>query len=105
MSKGKAALTSPAIRATVGRQARFYVYALDIVLPTLPAQGPVFPPGSEALYHALIAAGRERHILATASITGFFPGGNEPTFAITLRQGVTIRRMDLATGDQHAVLR
>ena len=53
----------------------FTVYALDIVLPTLPTQGD-FPPFPEAFYHALIAAGLERHILATTSITGFFPSGN-----------------------------
>lgn len=50
----------------------FTVYALDIVLPTLPTHGD-FPPGSEALYHALIAAGRGDHILDSASIVGFFP--------------------------------
>jgi len=50
----------------------FTVYALDMVLPTLPSYGD-FPPGAEALYHALIAAGRGGHILKSASITGFFP--------------------------------
>jgi len=53
----------------------FTVYALDIVLPTLPTFGD-FPPGAEALYHALIAAGRDGHILRTASISGFFPGSS-----------------------------
>jgi Raf kinase inhibitor-like YbhB/YbcL family protein len=48
------------------------VYALDEKLPTLPTMGS-FPPGAEALYHALIAAGRDAHILGSASITGFFP--------------------------------
>ncbi len=51
------------------------VYALDEELPTLPTMG-AFPPGAEALYHALIAAGREGHILATASISGFFPSNH-----------------------------
>lgn len=51
------------------------VYALDEELPTLPAIGD-FPPGAEALYHALIAAGREGHVLGTASITGFFPSSH-----------------------------
>jgi Raf kinase inhibitor-like YbhB/YbcL family protein len=50
----------------------FTVYALDIVLPTLPTYGN-FPPGSEALYHALIHAGRGNHILGFASIQGHFP--------------------------------
>jgi len=53
----------------------FTVYALDARLPTLPMFGD-FPPGSEALYHALIRAGRYGHILATASIDGFFPGSD-----------------------------
>jgi Raf kinase inhibitor-like YbhB/YbcL family protein len=50
----------------------FTVYALDIKLPTLPTFGD-FPPGAEALYHALIAAGRGGHILQSASIVGHFP--------------------------------
>ena len=48
------------------------VYALDEKLPTLPAMGS-FPPGAEALYHALIEAGRDGHILGSASVSGFFP--------------------------------
>jgi hypothetical protein len=51
----------------------FTVYALDTVLPILPTHGD-FPPGAEALYHALIAAGRGNHILDSASIVGYFPG-------------------------------
>ena len=50
----------------------FTVYALDIELPKLPTFGD-FPPGAEALYHALIWAGRHGHILETASTSGFFP--------------------------------
>ena len=53
----------------------FTVYALDIVLPTLPTFGDFLPNG-ETLYHALIAAGRHGHILATASTDGFFPGSH-----------------------------
>ena len=53
----------------------FTVYALDVELPTLPSFG-AFPPGAEGLYHALIRAGRYGHILATASIDGFFPGSD-----------------------------
>lgn len=51
----------------------FTVYALDIVLPGLPAFGD-FPPGAETLYHALIKAGRNGHILDSANTGGFFPG-------------------------------
>ena len=57
----------------VSHQYVFTVYALDVVLPTLPTFGD-FPPGAEALYHALIEAGRSGDILETASIDGFFPG-------------------------------
>ena len=49
----------------------FTVYALDTA-PTLPSFGD-FPPGAETLFQALIRAGRRGHILATASIRGFFP--------------------------------
>lgn len=49
----------------------FTVYALDVRLPALEAQGD-FPPGAQALYHALLAAGRGGHILASASITGLY---------------------------------
>jgi Raf kinase inhibitor-like YbhB/YbcL family protein len=59
----------------VSHQYIFTVYALDTALPILPAFGD-FPPGSEALYHALIAAGRGGHILNSASISGFFPQPN-----------------------------
>lgn len=55
----------------------FTVYALDTMLPTLPSFG-AFQPGSEALYHALIAAARDGHILASASITGFYSAAAPP---------------------------
>ncbi len=55
----------------------FTVYALDTTLPTLPTYGD-FSPGAEALYHALIGAGREDHILASASITGYYASTNPP---------------------------
>jgi Raf kinase inhibitor-like YbhB/YbcL family protein len=48
----------------------FTVYALDALLPLLPAHQD-FPPLPEGLYHSLITAGRQGHILKTASITGF----------------------------------
>jgi Raf kinase inhibitor-like YbhB/YbcL family protein len=53
----------------------FTVYALDIVLPTLPMNGD-FPPGAEALYQALIGAARDKHILDSANIVGHFPQPN-----------------------------
>jgi Raf kinase inhibitor-like YbhB/YbcL family protein len=48
----------------------FTVYALDTSLD-LPGSAN-FPPNAETLYHALIEAGRDGHILDTASITGFY---------------------------------
>jgi Raf kinase inhibitor-like YbhB/YbcL family protein len=53
----------------------FTVYALDVMLSTLPNYGD-FPPGSEALYQAMIAAGRNGDILESASIRGYFPGSS-----------------------------
>jgi Raf kinase inhibitor-like YbhB/YbcL family protein len=47
------------------------VYALDVEL-TLPKGSVDFPPDGEILYHKLIEAGREGHILQSASIHGFF---------------------------------
>jgi Raf kinase inhibitor-like YbhB/YbcL family protein len=52
----------------------FTVYALDTA-STLPSFGD-FPPGAEALFQALIRAGRRGHILASASISGFFPSAS-----------------------------
>jgi hypothetical protein len=51
-------------------QYRFTVYALDIEL-TLPSSVN-FPANAETLYHALIDAARDGHILASASIVGLF---------------------------------
>lgn len=48
----------------------FTVYALDIVLH-LP-QSPNFPANAETLYQALIKAGKDHHILAQATIGGFY---------------------------------
>ena len=48
----------------------FTVYALDIEL-RLPSSAN-FPANAETLYQALIVAGRERHILATATLTGLY---------------------------------
>ena len=48
----------------------FTVYALNIVLK-LPADAH-FPANAETLYQALIRAGKDGHILASASIAGFY---------------------------------
>ncbi|HYM28223.1 MAG TPA: YbhB/YbcL family Raf kinase inhibitor-like protein [Steroidobacteraceae bacterium] len=48
----------------------FTVYALDTEL-SLPAPAN-FPANAETLLHALLAAGRGGHILASGSITGLF---------------------------------
>jgi Raf kinase inhibitor-like YbhB/YbcL family protein len=48
----------------------FTIYALDIRLPILPTFDDA--SSSEALYHALIDAGRGGHILASASTQGFY---------------------------------
>jgi Raf kinase inhibitor-like YbhB/YbcL family protein len=48
----------------------FTLYALDTEL-NLPGS-PNFPPGAETLYQALIAAALNRHILASASLTGLY---------------------------------
>jgi Raf kinase inhibitor-like YbhB/YbcL family protein len=55
----------------------FTIYALDTSLPILPSAGN-FPPGSEALYHALIKAGREGHILELATVSGFYSAAAPP---------------------------
>ncbi|HUA59203.1 MAG TPA: YbhB/YbcL family Raf kinase inhibitor-like protein [Verrucomicrobiae bacterium] len=61
----------------------FTVYALNTEL-TLPASAN-FPANAETLYQALIAAGRQGHILASASLFGVYSthtgpaaAGNEP---------------------------
>jgi Raf kinase inhibitor-like YbhB/YbcL family protein len=48
----------------------FTVYALDVTL-TLPSSAN-FPATAETLYQALIAAGRQGHILGSASIVGLY---------------------------------
>ena len=48
----------------------FTVYALDVQLQLPQSQN--FPATAETLYQALITAGRDRHILASASLTGLY---------------------------------
>jgi Raf kinase inhibitor-like YbhB/YbcL family protein len=50
----------------------FTVYALDRFLPIVPTFGAFVPSGPEGLYQELIAASRDGHVLASASITGYF---------------------------------
>lgn len=54
----------------------FTVYALDVTL-NLPSSAN-FPPSAETLYQALIKAGRNHHILESASITGLFSATPPP---------------------------
>lgn len=70
---GDLSYDGPCPPATVNPVVHQYVvtvYALDRSLQ-IPAHGD-FPAGSEALYHALLDAGRHDHVLASASITGLF---------------------------------
>lgn len=60
----------PAGVAPFVHEYRFTVYALDTEL-TLPASAN-FPANAETLYHALIDAARDGHILASASLVGLF---------------------------------
>jgi Raf kinase inhibitor-like YbhB/YbcL family protein len=48
----------------------FTVYALDTTLKLPGSQN--FPASAEALYHALIKAGRYHHILASSRMVGFY---------------------------------
>ena len=50
----------------------FTVYALDIYLPTVHSFGDFVPPGPEGVYQELISASRAGHVLASASITGYY---------------------------------
>jgi Raf kinase inhibitor-like YbhB/YbcL family protein len=49
----------------------FTVYALDTELHLFSASTN-FPANAETLYHALIEAGRQHHILDSATLTGFY---------------------------------
>jgi Raf kinase inhibitor-like YbhB/YbcL family protein len=59
----------PAVQPVVHHYV-FTVYALDTSLELKGSAN--FPAAAETLYHALIRAGREGHILASASITGLY---------------------------------
>ncbi len=51
---------------------QFTVYALDKFLPVVPTFGDFLPAGPEGLYQELIEASRHGHVLASASIAGYF---------------------------------
>jgi Raf kinase inhibitor-like YbhB/YbcL family protein len=53
------------------------VYALDTKLAVLPSSGN-FPPGAEALYHAMLTAARGGHILGATSVTGYYSAAAPP---------------------------
>jgi len=50
----------------------FTVYALDRFLPVVHTFGDFVPAGPEGLYQELIEASRHGHVLASATIAGFF---------------------------------
>jgi len=50
----------------------FTVYALDRFLPVVPTFGDFVPAGPEGFYQELIGASRRGHVLASATIAGFF---------------------------------
>jgi len=51
---------------------QFTVYALDRLLPIVPTFGDFTPAGPEGLYHELLEASRDGHVLTSATITGYF---------------------------------
>lgn len=58
-------------------QYQFTVYALDRMLPVVPTFGDFTPAGPEGFYQELIAASRAGHVLASASISGYFSAVTE----------------------------
>jgi len=50
----------------------FTLYALDRYLRPVPAFGDFVPAGPEGFYQELISASREGHVLASATITGYY---------------------------------
>ena len=55
------------------------VYALDEFLPTVKAFGDFVPAGPEGRYHELTTASHRHHVLASASIRGYFSAVAPPT--------------------------
>lgn len=62
----------PANVTPFAHQYQFTVYALDRMLPVVPTFGEFVPAGPEGFYQELLKASIEGHVLASASISGFF---------------------------------
>jgi Raf kinase inhibitor-like YbhB/YbcL family protein len=62
----------PTNMTPVSHKYQFTVYALDRFLPVVPTFGDFVPAGPQGLYQELIEASRQGHVLASASIAGFF---------------------------------
>ena len=62
----------PTTLTPYSHQYKFTVYALDRTLPVVATFGDFVPAGPEGFYQELIQASREGHVLASASISGFF---------------------------------
>ena len=62
----------PTTLAPHAHKYEFTVYALDRFLPVVHTFGDFVPAGPEGLYQELIEASRHGHVLASASIAGFF---------------------------------
>ena len=79
---GVAEYDGPCPPTTFGPQVHQYVftvYALDRVLPLVPPPfGGLVPVGPEGLYHQLLGEHGRSHILASASITGFYSAAAPP---------------------------
>lgn len=62
----------PTTLTPYSHQYKFTVYALDRMLPVVPAFGDFIPAGPEGFYQELIVASRDGRVLASASISGYF---------------------------------
>ena len=62
----------PTTLAPPSHKYQFTVYALDRLLPVVQTFGDFVPAGPEGLYQELIEASRQGHVLASASIAGYF---------------------------------
>jgi hypothetical protein len=67
----------PATLMPFSHQYEFSVYALDRMLPVVRTFGDFVPAGPEGFYQELIDASRHGHVLASASISGFYAVTND----------------------------
>ena len=67
----------PTTLTPLSHKYQFTVYALDRFLPIVPTFGDFNPAGPEGLYHELIEASRNGHVLASASIAGFYAAADD----------------------------